>query len=85
VITIDDVVIPIASPQLQGVSTLKAEGAFPGTWLGIRILAVGEWELRLVIIPRTEEMNGFDVGRSADSERQLDCRGRGHVDLWGFL
>ena len=50
-VAIYDVVVPVARAKLQGVGTLKAEGAFPGARFGGGILDLGQRKLRLVVVP----------------------------------
>lgn len=47
---------------------LEAEGAFPGAGFGIAVLDHGERELALVVVPRAEEVNGFDIRGGSEGE-----------------
>lgn len=62
VVAVDDVVVPVSGTWLQSVRGLEAEGTFPATWLGRRVLGGerGERELRGVVVPAAEEMDGTD-------------------------
>jgi len=74
VVAVNDVVVPVALALLEGLS-LEAESALPATRLG-RVL--GERELTVVVVPRSEEMDSLAVGRSAEREVELDS---GHFDI----
>lgn len=47
---------------------LEAEGALPGTGFGIAVVDCGEWELALVVVPRAEEMDSFDIRGGSEGE-----------------
>jgi len=68
VVAVDDVVVPVALALLEGLS-LEAEGALPTTRLGG---VLGERELPVVVVPRSEKVDGLAVGRSAEREVELD-------------
>ena len=51
VVAVDDVVVPVARAELEGVRALEAEGAFPGARLGVTVVQHGERELVLVVVP----------------------------------
>jgi hypothetical protein len=50
-VTVDDVVVPVARAGLECMGTLKAEGAAPGAWFGGGVLDNGQWKLILVAVP----------------------------------
>ena len=75
VVTIDDVVVPVALTGLDK-SGLEAEGALPRAGLG-RGLVLREGELAGVVVPGTKKMDGLDAGRNTERERKLNG---GHVD-----
>jgi hypothetical protein len=68
VVAVNDIVVPVALALLEGLS-LEAESALPATRLG-RVL--GERELAVVVVPRSEKVDGLAVGRSAEREVELD-------------
>jgi hypothetical protein len=47
---------------------LEAEGAFPGTGFGVAVVDRGERELALVVVPRAEEVDGFDIRGGSEGE-----------------
>jgi len=51
VVAVDNVVVPVARAELQSIGALKAEGAFPGAWLGGGILDDRQGKLGLVVVP----------------------------------
>lgn len=67
-VAIDDVVVPVALALLECL-TLEAKGALPASCLGG---VLGKWKLAIVVVPRTEQMYGLDIGRSAKGEVELD-------------
>ena len=71
-VAVDDVVVPVAGAELEGVGALEAEGALPRTGLGVSVLELGERELVLVVVPGAEEVDGLDVGGGAQVEGELD-------------
>jgi len=74
-VTIDDVVVPVALAGLDGVGT-EAESALPRTRLG-RAPVLGKRELAGVVVPRPKKMDRLDARRNAKRERELDGR---HVE-----
>jgi len=66
VVTIDDVVVPVALAGLES-GGLEAEGALPRAGLGGG-LVLGERELAGVVVPRAEEMDGLDAGGDTEVE-----------------
>jgi hypothetical protein len=68
VVTIDDIVVPVALTRLEG-GRLEAESTLPATGLGG---VLGERELTIVVVPGAEEMDGLAVGRGAESEVKLN-------------
>lgn len=79
VVAVDDVVVPVALALLQGLS-LEAKGALPATGL---VSILGERKLAVVVVPRTKEVDGLAVSRSAEGEVELDSRH--YVDLIGII
>jgi len=78
VVTIDDVVVPVARALLQR-STLELERASPAT----RLLGVlGKGKLTLVAVPGAEQVDSLAVVRSAEGEVELDS---GHCDVITFF
>jgi len=73
VVAIDDVVVPVALALLQGLA-LEAESTLPATSFGG---ILGERELAVVVVPGSEKVHRLAVGRSAESEVELDG---GHYD-----
>lgn len=69
VVAVHDVVVPVAASELEH-GGLEAELSLPGAGL----LVSGEGNLALVAVPRTDEVDGLDVGRGA--ERELELNGR---------
>jgi hypothetical protein len=69
VVTINDIIVPISLPKVEG-SSLEAESSLPGTRFGS---VIGERELAAVVVPRTEQVDGLDVGGSAEREVKLNC------------
>ena len=55
---------------------LEAEGSFPGAGFARGAVVGGERELRFVVVPAAEEVDGADVGGGAEGEGQLDGWGR---------
>lgn len=51
VVTVDDVVVPVAGAELESVGTLEAEGTFPGSGLGVAVFDYGKRKLALVVVP----------------------------------
>jgi len=78
VVTIDDVVVPVALTLLES-GSLELEGADPSTGL---LGVLGKGELTLVAVPGAEEMDGLAVGGSAEREVKLDS---GHCEGWLFF
>lgn len=68
VVAIDDVVVPVALTLLEGL-TLEAESALPAARLGG---VLGERELAVVVVPRSEKVDRLAIGRSAEREVELD-------------
>lgn len=65
-VAIDDVVVPVSLTRLK-CRALESECPFPRT--GFRgCLVLGEWKLSSVSVPRSEEVNGLDAGRGAQTE-----------------
>ena len=64
VVTIDDVVVPVAGALLQG-SALEFERASPATGL---LGVLGKGKLTLITVPGAEQVHGLAVGGSAESE-----------------
>jgi len=62
-VAIDNVVVPISRSELQSMRALKAEGAFPRARFGITDNR--KWQLVLVAVPGSKEMNSLDVRRGA--------------------
>jgi hypothetical protein len=50
-VAIDDVVIPISASELEGMSTLESECAFPRARLGFRVLGLRKRKLCFIAIP----------------------------------
>lgn len=70
VISVKDVVVPVALALLdQG--ALEAERSLEATRLGG---VLGERKLTGVVVPRTDEVDGFAVGGGAESKVHLDGR-----------
>jgi hypothetical protein len=67
VIPIHDVVVPVTVSLLQD-RRLKAKLAWPCSRLGI----LWQWELARVVVPRTHQMDGLDVGWGAEREVKLN-------------
>jgi hypothetical protein len=67
-VSIDDVVVPVSLTGLEH-GALETEGTLPGTGFGS---ILGERELAVVVVPRTEEVDGLDISGSAEREIQLD-------------
>jgi hypothetical protein len=78
VVTIDDVVVPVAGALLQG-STLEFERASPATGL---LGVLGKGKLTLIAVPGAEQVHGLAVGGSAEGEVELDS---GHCDVIALL
>lgn len=68
VVAIDDVVVPVALALLECLP-LEAKGALPPSGLGG---VLGKRKLAIVVVPRTEQMYGLDIGGSAEGEVKLD-------------
>lgn len=68
VVTVDDVVVPVALALLES-GSLEAEGALPAASLGG---VLGQWELAIVVVPGTEQVDGLDGGGGAEREVELD-------------
>lgn len=73
VVAVNDVVVPVALALLDS-RALEAESALPASRLG-RVL--GQRELAVVVVPGAEQVDGLDVGRSAEGEVELNG---GHCD-----
>lgn len=85
-VSIDDVVVPVSASELEGMSTLEAEGSLPRAGLGGRILGGSQGKLGLVAIPRTDKVDSSDIGGGSEGEAQLNGWGR-HVvrDFWSCI
>lgn len=68
VVAVYDVVVPVPLTLLE-CCALESEGSFPAASFG-RVL--GEGQLAIVIVPGAEQVDGFDIGRSAQGEVELD-------------
>ena len=47
---------------------MEAESAFPGTGFGVAVVDHGERQLALVVVPRAEEVDGFDIRGGSEGE-----------------
>lgn len=67
VITVHDIVIPVATTELQH-GSLEAELAQPGTGL----VFSRQRKLTRVVVPRADQVDGLDVGRGSQGKLELN-------------
>lgn len=67
VVTIHDIVVPVAATQLQH-GGLETELAQPGTGLVLG----GQGQLARVVVPRADQVDGLNVGRGAQGKLELN-------------
>jgi hypothetical protein len=67
VISVHDIVVPVTTTKLKH-GSLETEFAQPGTGL----VFSGQRQLTRVVVPRTDKVDGLDIGRGSQGELELN-------------
>ena len=72
VVSVNDVIVPVAGTEFECLGALEAECAPPGSGFGVTVLEHRQRELVLVVVPGAEEVDSLDVRRGTQGKGKLN-------------